>query len=245
MYFKQFQHPESGCLSYVVGCMSTRELAVVDPAAGVEPYLGLAEEKRSRITHVIDTHIHADHRSGAAALAGLTGAPLCLHQRADVAFGFRPLADREVVQVGNAHVRVIHTPGHSPESVCLLVSDMSRSPEPAFLLTGDTLLVGDVGRPDLHVPAEEGARDLYRSLHERILTLEDHLEIFPAHFSGSVCGVGLSPRTSSTLGYERRVNPLLYQELRLETFVEALAGRKVARPAGYEQNVAANRGVAA
>lgn len=241
MYFKQFQHPATGCLSYAVGCMTTRELAIVDPQADVEPYLRLAEEKRSRITHVIDTHLHADHVSGGAELAGMAAAPYCLHERADVSLEVRRLADGEEIEVGNAHLRVIHTPGHSPESICLEVADLARSPEPAFVLTGDTLLIGDVGRPDLHVEAVEGARDLHRSLHERLLPLGEHLEVYPGHYGRSLCGVGLSPRTSSTLGYERRVNPLL-QEIDPGTFVERLAGRTPKRPENYEQIVAANRG---
>jgi hydroxyacylglutathione hydrolase len=241
MYFTQLQNPEAGCLSYVLGCLGTRELAVVDPGREVESYLRIAEEQASRITHVIDTHIHADHLSGGPELARRAAAPYCLHERAAVSVEFRPLADGEVLEVGNARIEVIHTPGHSPESVCLLVADRARSEEAAFLLTGDTLLIGDVGRPDLHVEAETGARDLHASLHGRVLGLGDHLELFPAHYGRSPCGAGLSPRPSSTLGYERRVNPLL-GDAGVDDFVRLLLERTPKRPDRYLEIVAANRG---
>lgn len=243
MYFTQFQHGETGCLSYAVGCLSTRELAIVDANKDVDAYIQLAQEIGSSITQVIDTHIHADHLSGGPDLARRTGAPYRLHESARAAIPFVPLEDKEMVQVGNAHVHVIHTPGHSPESVCLLVTDGARSDEPAFILTGDTVLIGDVGRPDLHVDACEGARDLHRSIHTRLLHLGDHLEVFPAHYGRSVCGAGLSPRTSSTLGYERRVNPLL-KDVSADAFVSALVDRQIRRPDRYEEIVAANCGAA-
>lgn len=243
MYFEQIRHPETGCLSHLVGCLSTRELAVVDPQPGPAPYVSVAAFRGCRITHVLDTHVHADHVSGARALAATVGAVLCMHEKADVAFEVRRLADGEVLKLGNARMEVLHTPGHSPESLCLLVADLARSPEPAFLLTGDALLIGDVGRPDLHVDPVEGSMDLYRSLRERLLPLPGELELFPAHFSGSSCGVGLSPRSSSTLGYERRVNPLL-GDMTMDDFVSALTARTIPPPSGHERIVAANRGLA-
>lgn len=241
MYFTQFQNPTTGYLSYVLGCLTTHELVVVDPGVELEGYLRLAEEQDSRITHVIDTHIHADHLSGGPALARRAACPYCLHEKAAVSAPFRALADGEVLKVGNAWIQVIHTPGHSPESICLLVADLARSSEPAFLLTGDTLLIGDVGRPDLHVDPEEGARDLHASIYGKILGLGDHLELFPGHYGRSLCGAGLSPRPSSTLGYERRANPLL-GGCGADDFVHLLLEREVRRPDRYLEIVAANRG---
>lgn len=243
MYFQQIPRRDSGCLSYLLGCMSMPQLIVVDPSGEKDDYLSIAEDKGLPISAVIDTHIHADHVSIGPEMADELRVPYYLHETADVQIDFEPLHHGQTLEAGNAHITVLHTPGHSPESVCLRVADLARSQKPAFLLSGDTLLVGDVGRPDLHVDATEGARDLHRSLTERILTLADHLEIFPAHFAGSSCGVGLSPRTSSTLGYEKAVNELL--SLPEERFVDLLAGRKVEPPANHQRIVALNRGVAA
>ncbi len=162
-----------------------------------------------RITHVIETHIQADHPSGGRELAKKTGATHCLHRDRDASYDFHPLTDGDEIVCGNVIVRILHTPGHTPESICLLVTDKTRGPEPWFLLTGDTLFVGSVGRPDLPGNAEENARTLYASLHRKILTLPDFIEIYPAHFSGSLCGKGLSGKASSTLTFERRFNRFL------------------------------------
>ena len=142
------------------------------------------------IKYVFDTHIQADHLSGGLRLAQLTGAEYCLHESADVSFDFTAVTDNQDLDLGNVAIRVLHTPGHTPESISLLVTDKTRGPEPWFLLTGDTLFVSAVGRPDLPGNAEESAAQLYESLHEKILVLPNALEIYPAHFSGSVCGAG-------------------------------------------------------
>lgn len=243
MYFQQIPRTDKGCLSYLVGCLSTHEMIVVDPSGSSEDYLAVARDKDIRITGVLDTHIHADHVSLGPELARLTGSRYLLFETAEIQADFEALHDGQEIQAGNGHIRVLHTPGHSPESTCLLVSDHARSEEPAFVLTGDTLLIGDVGRPDLHVDPVEGARALYRSLQERLLPMEDHIEIFPSHFSGSACGVGLSPRTSSTIGYERRVNPLL--RLPADDFVTAVTERKLNPPEDHRRIIAMNRGLAA
>lgn len=162
-----------------------------------------------KITHVIDTHIQADHVSGGPMLAAKTAASYCLHRSADVAFDFTPLADGQEIGLGNVSIKVLHTPGHTPESICLLVTDKTRGPEPWFLLTGDTLFVGAVGRPDLPGDAEACAGELYRSLQRKILTLPENIEIYPTHFSGSVCGKGMSGKPVSTLAFEKRFNSLL------------------------------------
>ena len=160
---------------------------------------------------MLDTHIQADHLSGGRRLAQLTGAKYCLHESADVSFYFNSVKDNQDLDLGNVAIRVLHTPGHTPESISLLVTDKTRGPEPWFLLTGDTLFVGAVGRPDLPGNAEENAAQLYDSLHGKILALPGALEIYPAHFSGSVCGSGLSGKASSTLAFEKRWNPALTQ----------------------------------
>jgi hydroxyacylglutathione hydrolase len=192
-----------------------------------------------RITHVIDTHVHADHRSGGRALAQRTGAEYCLHESADVAVPFTRLRDGDDIELGNTRVKVLHTPGHSPESVCLLVTDLKRGSDPWFVLTGDTLFVGAVGRPDLPGRARENAAELHTSLHEKLLTLPGDLEIFPGHFSGSLCGAGLSGKPTSTIAFEQRWNPMLSMDR--EAFIEALANVP-AKPDEMEQILSFNRG---
>jgi glyoxylase-like metal-dependent hydrolase (beta-lactamase superfamily II) len=210
MIFKPFYRDDTGCAAYVFGCGGRGVGAVVDPQErDVDAYADYARAKGLRITHVIDTHVHADHRSGARRLAEITGARYCLHRAADVAFAFEPLDDGQEIELGNVRVRVLHTPGHTGESVCLLVTDLRRGPEPWFLLTGDTLFSGAVGRPDLPGRARENAAALHESLTSKLLGLPGELEVYPAHFSGSVCGVGMSGKPSSTLAFEKRWNPLL------------------------------------
>ncbi len=164
-----------------------------------------------RITHIIETHIQADHLSGCRELSAKTGAPIYLHEAANVHFDFHPIRDRDELDLGNVQVRVLHTPGHSPDSICLLVTDKTRGGEPWLLLTGDTLFVGDAGRPDLHGPEESRrlAEQLYDSLFTKLLVLDDALAIYPTHFAGSVCGRAMSGNPSSTLGFERRFNSAL------------------------------------
>jgi len=184
---------------------------VVDPRQDVEPYLEAAAQAGLRITHIIETHVHADHLSGASRLARVTGAPVLVHAAAPVEFPHVDLADEDGHELGSVRLQVLHTPGHTPDSVALVVTDVSRGPEPWFALTGDTLFAGGVGRPDLF-GVEDGrvlAAELYRSLHERLLALPDHVEIYPAHFAGAACGKGLSGKPVSTIGFERRFNPAL------------------------------------
>lgn len=243
MYFQQIPRPEKGCLSYLIGCLSTRETFLVDPSGSPEDYLGVTESKGLEVRGILDTHIHADHVSIGAELARITGSPYYLFENAGTEMPYEPLHAEQVLRAGNGHVKVLHTPGHSPESVCLEVSDHARSEDPAFVLTGDTLLIGDVGRPDLHVDPVEGARALHRSLTDRLLPMADYIEIFPSHYSGSVCGLGLSSRTSSTIGYERRVNPLL--SLATDAFVAAVTERSIIPPEDHQKIIALNRGLAA
>jgi hydroxyacylglutathione hydrolase len=240
MILRPYYYYDRGCAAYVFGCGTLGQCAVVDARIDdVEAYASFAESKGMRITHVIDTHVHADHRSGGAELAKRTSASYCLHEFADVAKPFTPLHDTQEIELGNTHVKVLHTPGHSPESVCLLVTDRKRGSEPWFVLTGDTLFVGAVGRPDLPGRARQNAGDLYVSLHEKLLTLPGDIEIYPGHFSGSLCGAGLSGKPTSTIAFERRWNPML--SLDRDAFIEALADVP-AKPDEMEQILAFNRG---
>jgi glyoxylase-like metal-dependent hydrolase (beta-lactamase superfamily II) len=240
MIFKPFYHFETGCAAYVFGCGGHGKCAVVDARESeVDTYADFAASKGLRITHVIDTHVHADHRSGGPRLARKTGAFYCLHEAAPVGLHFEPLQDGREIELGNTRVKVLHTPGHTPESVCLLVTDLRRGTDPWFVLTGDTLFAGAVGRPDLPGRAHESAADLYQSVHTRILTLADDLEVYPGHFSGSVCGVGMSGKPSSTIGFEKRWNPLL--SLPKEEFVAAVSDVP-AKPAEMEAILRFNQG---
>ena len=240
MIFRPFYYYDLGCAAYLLGCGTLGKCAVVDARADdVDAYVAFGGAKGMAITHVIDTHVHADHRSGGADLARRTGAQYRLHESADVSLPFTPLRDGEEIELGNTRVRVLHTPGHSADSVCLLVTDLKRGPDPWFVLTGDTLFVGAVGRPDLPGRARENATELHASLHEKLLTLPGDLEVFPGHFSGSLCGAGLSGKPSSTIAFERRWNPML--TLDREAFVAALADVPP-KPAEMEQILALNRG---
>ncbi len=240
MILRPYYYDDHGCAAYVFGCGTLGTCVVVDPRIDdVEAYAGFAASKNMRITHVIDTHVHADHRSGGRTLAQRVGASYCLHESADVVTPFTPLRDGQIVELGNTHVRVLHTPGHSPESMCLLVTDLKRGTDPWFVLTGDTLFVGAVGRPDLPGRARENAATLFESVHGKLLTLPDDVEIMPGHFSGSLCGAGLSGKPTSTIAFERRWNPVL--SLGREAFVDAMADVP-AKPPEMEQILAFNRG---
>ena len=235
MYFKQLLNDELGCSSYFVASRESRQAAVVDPAFNVEPYLDLAAERGYTLRYVIDTHIHADHISGNRKVAAATGAELCLHESAEVKFPFRPLRDGEELPLGQLILRIFHTPGHRPESISILVINPPRSPEPSLVLSGDTLFVGDVGRPDFGGP--EGARQQYESV-QRLLGLADYVEVFPAHFEG-FCGKGMCGRPSSTIGFERRFNPVL--QLPASEFLRQ-ASEAPARPLNMTAIVATNCG---
>ncbi len=212
MIFRQILHPQTGCASYVFGCTGKARLAVVDPhIEHIADYLAVAQHANSPIVAIFETHIQADHVSGAQQLAATTNTPIYLHESARVKFPFTPLRDGEVMELGNDYVRILHTPGHSPDSVSLLVGDRVRADAPWLVFTGDTLFVGDVGRPDLHGEAntEAFAGQLYDSLFGKLLKLDDMVEVYPSHFAGSVCGRAMSGKPSSTIGFERRFNPTL------------------------------------
>jgi len=244
MIFKPFYYFDTGCAAYVLGCAGKGFAAVVDPQDhDVDSYIEFAAAKGMRITHVIDTHVHADHISGGRALADRTGAAYALHESAPVSFSFFSLQDGQEIGLGNVTAKVLHTPGHTPESICLLVTDRTRGIEPWFLLTGDTLFVGSVGRPDLAEGVEQSAKDLYRSLQRQVLLLPDNLEVYPGHFSGSVCGKGMSGKPMSTLGFEKRFSPLL-AGVSEDLFVSSLTQTILPEPLHKAEIIRRNQGAA-
>jgi glyoxylase-like metal-dependent hydrolase (beta-lactamase superfamily II) len=179
--------------------------AVCDPLDDPQSYLPVAEENGMNIRYVIDTHVHADHISGGRNLAKLAGAEYVLHSSAPARYEFFPVHEGDVLGLGNVQIRVLHTPGHTPEHISLLVTDKTRGPEPWFVLTGHTLMVGDLGRTELASSAEEGARALFESV-QKLQALPDYMELLPGAFAGSVCGRSLSGNPTSTIGFERRFN---------------------------------------
>jgi glyoxylase-like metal-dependent hydrolase (beta-lactamase superfamily II) len=240
MILKPYYYYETGCAAYLFGCGGLGKCAVVDAhEEDIDAYMEFAKSKGMVITHVFDTHIHADHRSGGPALAKKANATYCLHESANVALPFEPLRDEQDVELGNTRVKVLHTPGHTPESMSLVVTDLRRGTAPWFVLTGDTLFVGAVGRPDLPGRARENAGELYDSIHRKLLTLPDDLEVYPGHFSGSACGAGMSGKPSSTIAFEKRWNPLLVKSR--DEFVEALCD-VAPKPAAMEQILRINQG---
>ena len=204
MIFRQFLHFDPVAASYLVGCGGHATSAVIDPVGDIEAYLRAAAESRMEIRYVIDTHLHADHISAGRTLATRAGAEYVLHESVltEHATG---VADGQQLVLGNVVIDVLHTPGHTPEHISLLISDRTRGGEPWLVLTGHTLMVGDMGRTELASDAEEGARMLYQSA-RRLRALADDVEVWPGAFSGSICGRGLSGKPSSTIGFERRFN---------------------------------------
>ncbi|MFN2466720.1 MAG: MBL fold metallo-hydrolase [Gaiellaceae bacterium] len=245
MYFRQLLNDETACASYLLGCKSHRQFAVVDPHVDlVDDYIALAEGQGIPIVAVLETHLQADHVSGLPELVERTGATAYLPAGAGVELEHHALADRAIIKLGNTELQAIATPGHALAHHAYLVTDRTRGDEPWLILTGDALLVGDAGRPDLHAggqhTVEDMARALYRSLTERLLALPDHLVLYPAHYSGSVCGRGLSANPASTIGFERRHNPALKLDSE-EEFVEALLRDIPAAPEQQAAIISANR----
>lgn len=241
MFFQQFTTPGLGCFSYLIGCPLAGTAFVVDPRRDADIYCDVAAKNGMRITHIFDTHVHADHISGTRELARATGASIYIHESAPVGYEAKKISNGETFTFGNAGVRVLHTPGHTPNSISLLVTDLSRSTEPEMILTGDLLFVGDTGRPDL--PGEEildeQVRNLYDSLYKVLGELPDGLEVYPAHGQGSLCGGGMSAKPHSTLGYERKAN----RRLRLSSYDEFKAdvlSHLPMRPQSFSHIIATN-----
>lgn len=205
MILRQFLHSDPVALSYLLGCGGKASGAVVDPVGDASTYMDAAERLGMRILYVVDTHIHADHVSSGRELATASGAEYVLFHEAPVAPLFRGVRDGDILELGNVTLEVMHTPGHTPEHISLLVRDRTRSEEPWFIVTGHTLMVGDLGRTELATNAEEGARVLFRTA-QRLKALPDHLEVLPGAYSGSVCGKSLSGKPTSTIGFEKRHN---------------------------------------
>ncbi len=246
MFFRQLL-AQDATLSYFFGCGSCHVGVAVDPVLGDEDwFINEAAKQDVKITHIIDTHVHADHFSGGRALAEKTGALYCLHEsnRSRVTFLFEPLKDKQRIMVGNVVVEVLHTPGHTPDSISLTVADKRRATEPDaapwFVLTGDTLFVGSAGRPDLAGKDAEMAGQLYDTLHQRLLTLAPEVELYPGHTSGSACGVGMSGKPSSTIGFEKRWSAML--SMNKDAFIAELTASVPPRPAEMDRMVAFNLG---
>lgn len=237
MYFKQFLDERCGCASYLIASRQTNEAAIVDPALVTEPYDELLAARGFTLRYAIDTHVHADHVSGARKLAERYGAEVCLYEEAQVTYPFRGLVDSEELPLGQLRLRVVHTPGHRPELISVLVVNPERSVEPSMVLTGDSLLVGDVGRPDF---GGGDARAQYESL-TRLLRLPDWVAVFPGHFEGP-CGKGMCGRPSTTIGFERLFNPLA--RLERQPFIDVLNDGVPARPLNMVAIEATNRGAA-
>jgi hydroxyacylglutathione hydrolase len=242
MYFKQFY---LGCLahaSYLIG--SEGEAVVVDPQRDVDQYIAEAEAQGFNISHVIETHLHADFVSGHRELAARTGADIIFGSRSGVEFPHRAVNDGEEINLGRVTLRFLDTPGHTPESISIVVIDDEVSPLPQKVLTGDALFIGDVGRPDLAgskgYTAEQMARMLYESLHGKLLKLEDDVQVFPAHGAGSLCGRNISKETSSTIGEQRRFNYAL-QPMPKDEFVRMMTTDLPEAPGYFPRDAEMNR----
>lgn len=242
MIFRQVTHDDLGCASYLIGDEEAGAAAVVDPRLDIGEYLRLARYLGVHVEHVLETHNHADHVSGHGRLAAATGARIHVHRAAGAEYEHEPFDDGWELALGSLRVRALHTPGHRPEHTAFVLTDGGRGPEPWAVLTGDSLFVGDLARPDLAVDKEEGARGIFRSLHERLLTLPDTCEVWPGHLGGSLCGgPGMDLKVSSTIGFERRHQRLLAIDDE-DDFVAAATTALRPQPPNFRNIVALNRG---
>lgn len=243
MLFRQVIHEDLGCASYLVGDPSSGSALVVDPQWDIDPYLQLSRLHGVRIEHVLETHNHADHVSGHGRLARATGATIHVHRLAEAEYEHEPFEDGWRLELGEGVVvEALHTPGHRPEHTCFLLRDPGRGGDPVAVLSGDSLFVGDVARPDLAVEPREGAAAIFRSLHERLLALPDDAEVWPGHLGGSLCGSsGIDLKTSSTIGFERRHNRALAIADEA-AFVEDAVASIGERPPNVEHIVSLNQG---
>ncbi len=242
MIFRQITHDDLGCASYLIGDEKAGVAAVVDPRFEIEEYLDLARYMGVAIEHILETHNHADHVSGHGRLAAATGAAIHIHHLAEPVYAHEPLEDGDEIAVGALTIRAIHTPGHRPEHTAFALIDTKRSPEPWAVLTGDTLFVNDVARPDLAIEKAEGARGIFHSLQDKLLVLGPEVEVWPGHLGGSMCGgPGMDMKVSSTIGYERRSNPTLAITDEAE-FVEQALAKLGPQPPNFQAIVELNQG---
>jgi hydroxyacylglutathione hydrolase len=242
MIFRQITHDDLGCASYLIGDEDAGVAAVVDPKLDIEEYLALARYMGVRIEHILETHNHADHVSGHGRLAAATGATLHVHRDAAPDYDHEPFDDGWELELGRVRVRALHTPGHRPEHTAFALIDTARGPEPWAVLTGDTLFVGDIARPDLAVDKEEGAHGMFASLRDKLLSLPAACEVWPGHLGGSLCGgPGMDMKVSSTIAYELAHNELLAEDDE-ERFVERAIGSLAPQPPNFKAIVALNRG---
>ena len=242
MIFRQIVHDDLGCASYVVGDLDAGEAAVVDPRFEIGEYLELSRYLGVEIEHILETHNHADHVSGHGRLAAATGATIHVHREAAPEYEHEPFDDGWELALGSVRIRAIHTPGHRPEHTCFALVDTARGDDPWAVLTGDSLFVGDVARPDLAVDKEDGARAMFNSLHEKLLSLPDECEVWPGHLGGSLCGgPGMDMKVSSTIGFEKRHNSLLSVGDQGD-FVERAIADLSPQPPNFQAIVDLNRG---
>ena len=241
MYFKQIAVEGMGCLSYLIGCPMAKVACVVDPKRDVQEYIDLARKNDMRITHIFETHVHADHVSGNMELKSRTGAPIHFMEGSPVTFNHVEVKEGDIFELGNAKLEILKTPGHTPHSLSILVTDRSRGEDPWLVLTGDCMFVGDVGRPDLAGKEliDEQVDNLYRSLYQKLGKLPASLEIFPAHGEGSLCGKGMSAKSSSTIGFEKHNNPIL--NLDESTFKQTFAASFPERPKSFTHIINTNK----
>jgi len=242
MLFRQITHDDLGCASYLIGDEHAGVAAVVDPRYEIDEYLELARYRGVAIEHVLETHNHADHVSGHGRLVAATGARIHVHRLADPSYEHEPFEDGWELRLGSLLVRAAHTPGHRPEHTAFLLIDTARGQEPWAVLSGDSLFVGDVARTDLAIERAAGARQIFHSVHERLLALPDDCELWPAHLGGSMCGgPGMNLKICSTIGYERQHNATL-AIADVEQFVAEAVAKLGPQPPNFEKIVALNRG---
>ena len=242
MLFRQIIHDDLGCASYLIGDEDEGEAAVVDPRFEIDEYLALARYAGVSIEHILETHNHADHVSGHGRLAAATGATIYVHRGAEASYEHEAIDDGFELEVGQLLIRALHTPGHRPEHTAFALIDRRRSEDPWAVLTGDTLFVNDVARPDLAIDEREGARGIFHSIQDKLLRLPDSCEIWPGHLGGSMCGgPGMDLKVSSTIGFERRHNSTL-SILDEEKFVEDSVAKLGPQPPNFEAIVELNKG---
>ncbi len=243
MIFRQITHDDLGCASYLIGDERAGAAAVVDPRFEIDEYLELARYRAVSIKHVLETHNHADHVSGHGRLVAATGARIHVHRAANASYEHEPFDDGWELRLGTLIVRALHTPGHRPEHTAFALVDSARGSEPWAVLSGDSLFVGDVARPDLAIEKSEGARQIFHSLHDKLLSLPEDCEVWPAHLGGSMCGgPGMDMKICSTVGFERRHNPAL-AVLDEGEFVRQALANLGPQPPNFEKIVELNRGL--